>query len=120
MYITAYSLCSVPLLTMAAISVGRFLALLSGLRYRQIQCNFRARVLHGSNLLGTVWRRWFMLLDYRIDTKSPFYTLMVTTYPPSVSHENHGILLPPPPPTKKKKKESQSLLHYDHLFTSSF
>ena len=33
-YITAYSLCSVPLLTMAAISVGRFLALLSGLRYR--------------------------------------------------------------------------------------
>ena len=67
-YITAYSLCSVPLLTMAAISVGRFLALLSGLRYRQIQCNFRAHVLHGSNLLGTVWRRWFMLLDYRIDT----------------------------------------------------
>ena len=67
-YTTAYSLCSVPLLTMAAISVGRFLALLSGLRYRQIQCNFRAHVLHGSNLLGTVWRRWFMLLDYRIDT----------------------------------------------------
>ena len=32
--ITAYSSCSVPLLTMAAISVGRFLALLSGLRYR--------------------------------------------------------------------------------------
>ena len=37
-YITAYSLCSVPLLTMAAISVGRFLALLSGLRYRSKSC----------------------------------------------------------------------------------
>ena len=34
----------------------------------QIQCNFKAHILHGSNLLGTVWCRWFMLLDYQIDT----------------------------------------------------
>ena len=37
------------------------------------------------------------ILDYRIDMSSPFYTLLVTTYPPSVSPENHVIPLPPPP-----------------------
>ena len=35
-YITTYTLCLVSLLTTAAISVDRLLALLSGLRYRQI------------------------------------------------------------------------------------
>ena len=35
-YLTTYALCSVSLLTMAAICVDRPLALLSGLRYRQI------------------------------------------------------------------------------------
>ena len=37
------------------------------------------------------------ILDYRIDMSSPFYTLLVTTYPPSVSPENHVIPFPPPP-----------------------
>ena len=37
-YITAYALCSVSLLTMAAISVEKLLALLSELRYRQLYC----------------------------------------------------------------------------------
>ena len=45
------------------------------------------------------------ILDYRIDMSSPFYTLLVTTYPPSVSPENHVIPLSHPPP----KKESFTL-----------
>ena len=60
-YITAYALCSVSLLTMAAISVDKLLALLSELRYRQ--------------LYGMVATFWVLLgvaglcyiLDYRID-----------------------------------------------------
>ena len=42
------------------------------------------------------------ILDYRIDMSSPFYTLLVTTYPPSVSPEKHVIPLSHPPPPEKR------------------
>ena len=53
-YITAYALCSVSLLTMAAISVDKLLALLSELRYRQLYC-----------MVATFWV--LLGVDYRID-----------------------------------------------------
>ena len=56
------------------------------------------------------------ILGYRI-CSPPFYTPLATTYPPSVSPENHVI--PTPPPPKKKRKEKRKSVFYN-MTTSSF
>ena len=66
-YITTYTLCLVSLLTTAAISVDRLLALLSGLRYRQIVTLKRTYCM-----VATFWVLFVVaclchILDYRID-----------------------------------------------------
>ena len=67
-YITAYVLCSVSLLTMAAISVDKLLALLSEPRYRQIVTLKRTYCMVATFwvLLGVAGLCY--ILDYRIDT----------------------------------------------------
>ena len=66
-YITAYVLCSVSLLTMAAISVDKLLALLSEPRYRQIVTLKRTYCMVATFwvLLGVAGLCY--ILDYRID-----------------------------------------------------
>ena len=66
-YITTYALCLVSLLTTAAISGDRLLALLSGLRYRQIVTLKRTYFV-----VATFWVLFVVavlsyILDYRID-----------------------------------------------------
>ena len=66
-YITTYALCLVSLLTTAAISGDRLLALLSGLRYRQIVTLKRTYFM-----VATIWVLFVVavlsyILDYRID-----------------------------------------------------
>ena len=66
-YITTYTLCLVSLLTTAAISMDRLLALLSGLRYRQIVTLKRTYCM-----VATFWVLFVVaclcyILDYRID-----------------------------------------------------
>ena len=58
-YIISYALCGVSLLTMAAISVDRLLALL--LDKLQTNCHFEAHIYHCSYLLGSIQCRCFML-----------------------------------------------------------
>lgn len=65
-YLTAYALCSVSLLTMAAISVDGLFTLLSGLKYRQIVTLKRTYFM-----VGTFWVLFgvavlYHVLDYRI------------------------------------------------------
>ena len=50
-----YTLCSVSLLTLTAISVDRLLALLLGLRYRQISCNLEKNVCNCILVLDFVY-----------------------------------------------------------------
>ena len=69
-YITAYALCSVSLLTMAAISVSRLLALSSGLRYRQIVTLKRTYCMVAT-FWDFFWCRWSML-HFRL----PNYTIL--------------------------------------------
>ena len=90
--------------------MDRLLALLSGLRYKQIQCNFEAHLLHGSNLLGAVWCHWFKL-HFRLPNRYvvlPFILrwrrLILPPFP------LRTILSPPP-----KKKEKCDYLRSDYL-----
>ena len=78
-------------------SVDRLLALLSGLRNKQIQCNFEAHILRGRNLLGAVWCHWFKL-HFRLPNRYvvlPFILrwrrLILPPFP------LRTILSPPPP-----------------------
>ena len=59
-YITGFALLLVSLMTMTAISVDRLLALLLGLRYRQIVTLKRTHVYYYNNVLGFYSCRLFM------------------------------------------------------------
>ena len=64
-------------------------------------------------MVATFWVQFGVTgLSYILDNRiysPPFYTPLATTYPPSVSPENH--IIPPPP----KKKEKCDYLRSDYL-----
>ena len=69
-------------------------------------------------MVATFWVQFDVTgLSYILDNRiysPPFYTPLATTYPPSVSPENHVI----PPP--KKKKEKCHYLRSDYLLYGNF
>ena len=65
---SAYALCSVSLLTMAAISVDRLLALLLGLRYRVLVTLKRTYIILATFWVLSGFTAICYLLDYRIAT----------------------------------------------------
>ena len=91
-YITAQGLRSVSLLTMAAKSADRLLAL----RMAEIQtnCNFKAHVLHSSNLLGTDCRGWFML-HFRLPNRYVLWPYNYTILANNISGLVHKYFLRP-------------------------
>ncbi|CAH3033340.1 unnamed protein product, partial [Pocillopora meandrina] len=66
--VSAYALCSVSLLTMAAISVDRLLALLLGLRYRVLVTLKRTYIILATFWVLSGFTAICYLLDYRIAT----------------------------------------------------
>ena len=82
-YITAYALCSVSLLTMAAISVSRLLALSSGLRYRQIVTLKRTYCMV-TTLWDFFWCRWSML-HFRLPNRYVVWPYNYTILPNNLS-----------------------------------
>ena len=82
-YITAYALCSVSLLTMAAISVSRLLALSSGLRYRQIVTLNRTYCMVAT-FWDFFWCRW-SLLHFRLPNRCVVWPYNYTILPNNLS-----------------------------------
>ncbi|XP_022810001.1 histamine H2 receptor-like [Stylophora pistillata] len=73
-YLTSYGLCGVSLLTMTVISVDRLLALLLGLRYRQIVTLKRTYII-----LTTVWVfSAVAALSYVLNQRIAFWFLYIT------------------------------------------
>ena len=66
--VSAYALCSVSLLTMTAISVDRLLALLLGLRYRELVTLKRTYILVATFWVLSGFTALSYLLDHRIAT----------------------------------------------------
>ena len=82
-YITAYALCSVSLLTMAAISVNRLLALSSGLRYRQI-VTLKRTCCMVATFWDFFWCRWSML-HFRLPNRYVVWPYNYTILPNNLS-----------------------------------
>ena len=76
--ISSYVLCVVSLMTMTAISVDRLLAMLLGLRYKEIVTLRRTYIILARYRLGWMSSRWFILLS-----QLPYSSL--------VPHHNHTI-----------------------------
>ena len=77
-YVSSYALCSVSLLTLTAISVDRLLAMLLGLRYKEIVTLRRTYIILARYRLGWMSSRWFILLS-----QLPYSSLVL--------HHNHTI-----------------------------
>ena len=58
----------------------------------QTNCNFKAHLLHGSNLLGAAWCRWFML-HFRLPNRYVVWPYNYTILPNNLSRLVHKDFL---------------------------